>query len=147
MTQWIVMIAAIVVMCTALAVLVIVLCDRVRQNNIPPSYYSATWNVEMWNIGQGFCVNLVFSNNTILGRNVIYSACPNVPQQELDRCISREHCMIYEQDGAIWVWNLSAVNPATINGIRLNIPRPLLPGNRLGMGNSTFLVTRVERIE
>jgi hypothetical protein len=147
MTQWIVMAAAIVVICTALAVLVIVLWDWNKQGNMATPYYSSTWNVEMWSISQGFCVNLVFVNNTILGRNIIYSAYPNVPQEEIDRCISREHCMIYEQEGTIWVWNLSAVNPATINGVRLNVPHPLLPGNRLGMGNSTFLVTRVDRIE
>lgn len=146
MTQWIVMAAAIVVICTALAVLLVVLWDARRQGNQTVLQYNTTWNVEMWSIGQGFCVNLVFMNNTILGRGIIYSTCQGLSQEEMDRCISREHCMLYEQEGTIWIWNLSAVNPATVNGMPLNVPRPLLPGQRLGMGKSTFLVTRVDRL-
>lgn len=145
MTQWIVICGAVVVIATALAVLAVVLWDN-RRSNQAPTCYQTTWNIELWNIGQGFCVNLVFVNNTILGRHTIYYSAAGCTSEEMDRSISREHCMIYEQDGTIWVWNLSAVNPATINGIRLNVPQPLIPGQRLGMGNSTFLVTRVDRL-
>ena len=64
----------------------------------------------------------------------------------MDPTVSREHCLLYEQDGMLMVWNMSAVNPAVINGYRLNTPAQLLAGDRLELGNSVYLVTRVERI-
>lgn len=146
MTPWIAVMVSIIVITTAIAILIVVLWDNKRSENNPALYRYSTWSVELWNISQGFRVNLLFQSNSILGRNNLYSAITSYSSPEIDNTISREHCMLYEQDGMIWVWNLSAVNPATINGIRLNNPQPLIPGHRLGLGTSTFLVTRVDRL-
>ena len=54
--------------------------------------------------------------------------------------------MLYEQDGMLLIWNLSAVNPTVLNGYRINTPQRIVPGDRIELGNSVFLVTSVERL-
>lgn len=144
MERWIpvmVLLAALVMTGTAVAALVVVLRDRQEQ---PEWSTPGLWNVELWSIRDGFRVNLAFHSNAVLGRWDIYENASGPLPAEMDNSISRKHCLLYEQDGALWAWNLSEVNPAMINGYRLNTPRPLLPGDRMELGNSAFLVTRVE---
>lgn len=110
-------------------------------------YPAATaWYVEMWSIRDGHRVDLRFYNTCVLGRMTLLEHMSGGYPRQPDSTVSREHCMLYEQDGMLFAGNLSAVNPAIINGYRLNFPRQLCPGDRLELGNSVFLVTRVERI-
>ena len=110
-------------------------------------YAAATaWHVEMWSIRDGYQVDLRFLNTCVLGRMTLLNHMTGGHSRQPDPTVSREHCMLYEQDGMLFAGNLSAVNPAIINGYRLNIPRQLCPGDRMELGNSVFLVTRVERI-
>lgn len=144
-TQWIVATIEIVLICTAVAVVLVVLRDNRRGQNVVEESSGGAWFLELWHIRCGYRVNLMFANTAVLGRSSIYSHIVGTTSPELDATISREHCMLYEQNGAVWVWNLSTVNPTLLNGHRLNTPVQLLPGDRLGLGDSTFLVTRVER--
>lgn len=109
-------------------------------------YYGTNWYVELWNIAIGYQVEIRFTNNYVLGRLSLYDNIIDRRPLEMDPTVSREHCLLYEQDGMLMVWNMSAVNPAVINGYRLNTPAQLLAGDRLELGNSVYLITRVERI-
>ena len=105
-----------------------------------------TWRVEMWNISQGYQVVLQFTNTFVLGRMSLYECIVSNRPMAMDATVSREHCMFYEQGGMLLMWNMSAVNPALVNGHRIDQPMPVVPGDRLEMGNSVFLITVAERI-
>ena len=106
---------------------------------------SGAWRLELWNIQRGHCIQLRFVNTCLLGRlNVIPQNTGTYPP-EYDPTISREHCLLYDQDGMLLAWNLSAVNPTIINGYRLMEPHRILPGDRMELGNSVFLITSVDR--
>ena len=141
LTQWIIAGAAIVTIVTVAVIVAAVLLAQPAQQTQPQFHRS--WSVELWDIAHGYPVNFVLCNHTAVGREDLFP--PMVGRLiQPDGTVSRQHCMLYEQDGTLWIWNLSAVNPAAVNGHRLNSPQPLMPGDRLELGNSTFLVTRVD---
>ena len=130
--------AAIVVILIAVAVLAVFLLFNEREQ---PK--SGIWYVELWNICYGYVVQLQFSGHVIVGRNsLLYHASGPVPA-EPDITVSNEHCMIFDQGGTLLVHNMSAVNPAVLNGRRVDFPTQFKPGDRLEMGKSVFLITRV----
>lgn len=108
---------------------------------LPPE---GSWNVELWNIAQGYRVNYLFPCEAIVGRDSLFSNIREAGTIQMDVTVSRQHCMLYEQGDGLYVWNLSTVNPTAVNGYRLTEPQRLVPGDRLELGNSTFLVTRVD---
>lgn len=101
------------------------------------------WEVEMWNICYGRRLDLQFYTQLVLGRELISS----VFSGKSDITISREQCMFYENHDRIYVWNMSTVNPTVLNGQRVNLPQQLKPGDRLELGKSVFLITRVQLIQ
>lgn len=144
--EWTVVAIAIVLMLTMAAVIIyIAVIDR-RRSDQQQKTESDCWSLEMWNIRYGYRISILFRNNMVLGRGSLYNCVVGGTVTEIDQTISREQCMLYEQDGILWIWNLSMVNPTMVNGYRLNAPRQLLPGDRIEMGYSAFLVTRAEYI-
>lgn len=142
---WVAMILIITTGIMALAILALLLrTDPPRWRKNYPA--GTSWRVELWNIGQGYQVILQFTNTFVLGRGTLYECIVNNRPMAMDPTVSREHCMFYEQNGYLMMWNMSAVNPALLNGLRIEQPLPVLPGGRLEMGNSVFLITQVERI-
>lgn len=107
---------------------------------------SVYWHVELWDIRSGCQIELRFPHTCVVGRYSLYENTVGNRTAEPDTTVSREHCMLYEHEGILLAWNMSAVNPACINGCRICQPTQLLPGDRLELGNSVFLVTRVERL-
>ena len=79
----------------------------------------------------------------ILGRSSPYEWGSGPVPLEADITVSAEHCMLYDDNGTVRIYNLSAVNPALINGRRMSMPVQLNPGDRLELGKSVFMVTRV----
>lgn len=141
--EWIIALMTIVLIITGTAIVVILVLRNNDQHN--QTYMTAIrWNVELWNIQYGYRVNLVFTNSRTVGRYDLCGDGSAYAGAPLDNTISREHVLLYDQYGCIWIWNLSAVNPAMINGERINAPRQIAPGNRLELGNSAYLITRVE---
>lgn len=141
MKAWILAGVLIVLMITSAVVITMLLLDAQerRKERERHSEY-ALWKLEMWNTAKGYCVHLQFQGSMVIGRNELFP----IGQQEQDITVSRQHCMLYEQQGLLLVWNLSAVNPANLNGYRLNAPQLLRTGDRLKMGSSVFLITRIE---
>lgn len=144
MENWIVTIISIIIICMTAAIsLVIILNSMNQRNNLPKITYKK-WHVELWNIRYGYKVDLCFNHSQAVGR---YHLLPgpltgqHVPE---DNTISREHILLYEQNGILWIWNLSNVNPANINGYRLNEPQQLQLGTRIELGNSVFLLTNIQ---
>ena len=141
--EWIIALMTVVLIVAGTAITVILILRNSNQQN--QAYAPMVrWNIELWNIRYGYRINLVFSNSRTVGR---YDLCGDESARAgapLDTTISREHVLLYDQYGCIWIWNLSAVNPAMINGERLDAPRQIVPGQRLELGNSAYLVTRVE---
>lgn len=142
---WIILALIIIMGAMIIAAAVLILHSR-QPNERKQHYPGASWLVELWNIGCGCRMELRFTNTYILGRLSMYDHVSGCWPVEPDQTVSREHCMLYDQDGALWAWNMSAVNPAAINGFRLNQPVQVMPGDRLEMGSSVYLITRVERI-
>lgn len=138
--------ALIIIMGAMVIAVTVLIVNSGQPNRRRPSYTGTNWHVELWNISYGYQVELRFTNTCVLGRMSLYDNILGRRPMELDPTVSREHCMFYEQDGMLLAWNMSAVNPAVINGFRLNQPAQVLPGDRLELGNSVFLITRVERI-
>lgn len=99
------------------------------------------WHVELWHTHYGFPVSLDFSTSMVAGRDCL---CRNYRMIPVDRTISREHILLYGQGGNLWIWNLSTVNPARINGTSITTSQRLQPGERLGLGNSEYLITRID---
>lgn len=142
--EWIVAIIVIFAIAGATMAAAIVLLNHYgRQESWEQTPYGK-WVVELWNIQYGFRVDLDFQNSFVLGRYSLYNTAIQMQNIEADNCISREHVLLYDQGGMLWVWNLSTVNPAMINGHRLNSAQRIVPGMRLELGNSVFLVTKVD---
>lgn len=142
---WIVL-ALIIIMGAMVIAAAVVVVNSGQYNRRRPRYVGTNWYVELWNISYGYQVEVRFTNTYVLGRMSLYENITGRRPLEMDATVSREHCMLYEQDGFLLAWNMSAVNPAVVNGFRLNQPAQVLPGDRLELGNSVFLITRVERI-
>lgn len=139
---WILLGMIVILGATIIAIAVMLICERREEE---PMVQPALWRVELWNILHRYRVEMVFENTCILGRSSV-AVLKNGYPVEMDNTISREHCMLYDQNGALLAWNLSAVNPTVLNGYRLNIPQRIAPGDRLELGNSVFLITTVDRM-
>lgn len=138
---------AIIVTLGVMAIVISVLLMRSRQHDRGTGADGHNWHVELWNICYGYQVDLRFENTCVLGRAMLYDCMATRRIPEMDTTVSREHCMLYEQEGILLAWNMSVVNPAAINGFRINQPVQIMPGDRLELGNSAFLITRVERVQ
>ena len=140
---WIVLEILAVITVMAIAALVLVLSNRKADNDKLPS--TTWWSVELWNTEHSYRVGFYFEEVCVLGR---LSLCQNVigdMPPVMERTVSREHCMLYGQNRTLFVWNMSEINPTKLNGYPLNgQPAPLMPGDQIILGSSTFLVTRVE---
>ena len=141
--EWIAAIVSIIIICTATALSIIIILNNDHRDNYADTEPGRKWFVEIWNIRHGVKIELVFYSTITLGRYSLYTGVKEMQQIPEDTSVSREHLLLYDQGGALWAWNLSAVNPAKINGHRLNEPQRLHMGNRLELGNSVFLVTKV----
>lgn len=140
---FVVTLAVILIFGVMAVAIVILLASSKRQEPQGPA--GSEWHLELWNIYYGYQVELRFVNTFVLGRISLFDNIVGSMPSMADETISREHCMLYDQNGTLLIWNMSAINPAGINGYRLNVPREVVPGDRLEMGNSVFLITRVER--
>ena len=143
MKIWIVAGVLIIMIVTAAAAVTLLLLASQNEKQEKKSV-SGHWRVEFWNIAKGYRVNLEFQGNTVLGRANLFPTGGYANASEQDITVSRQHCMLYEQDGLLLIWNLSAVNPADLNGHRINAPQYLNLGDRLKLGHSVFLVTAIE---
>ena len=143
--KWIMILAVVLFVMIAITIVVVVSCSD-RERTVKKVFNKPNWIVEMWHIRYGIPFQFLFPNVLVIGRDSVAIHNKHDAPPIIDSTISREHCMIYEQNDSIWVWNLSVTNPAAVNGQRLNVPRMLFPGDRLELGNSTFLVTKVEKI-
>lgn len=138
------MLFAISVIIAAAAVGILVVLNQDKRKSPAKASLSGGWHVELWHIQHGYPVNLEFSSSMVVGRNALCNTAANLQMIPVDRTISREHILLYGQSGSLWIWNMSEVNPVLVNGTRLNSPQRLLPGEQLKLGDSVFLVTRVD---
>lgn len=140
---WILLAMIVILGGMLITIAIMVLGDRKNEDAMQPP---TMWRVELWNILRGYRMELQFENTYIMGRASIAALNGTVQPYMVDNTVSREHCMLYEQDGQLYVWNMSVVNPTVLNGYRMNAPQRLMPGDRIELGNSVFLVTNVSRI-
>ena len=140
---WVLLSMIVILGAMVIAVAVLAMQDRQEEESVSTA---SAWRVELWNILRGNRLELRFENYCIVGRSSIAATNGGMYPPELDQTVSREHCMLYEQDGMLLIWNLSAVNPTVLNGYRINTPQRIVPGDRIELGNSVFLVTSVERL-
>lgn len=140
---WILLSMIVILGTMVIAVAILAMQDRRGEEVVTPS---SVWRVELWNILRGYRLELRFENTYVLGRSSITVSNGGAYPMEMDNTVSREHCMLYEQDGMLFVWNLSMVNPTVLNGYRVNAPQRIVPGDRIELGNSVFLVTTVNQL-
>lgn len=105
------------------------------------------WCVELWDIGMGCCYMTQFDGGVTLGRGL--PGAVNYGRMPIgeDLRISRNQSQIYEQDGCLYLWNLSEVNQTLLNGSILTEPAVLHVGDRLIMGGHTYLLTLIHRAQ
>lgn len=142
--EWIVTIISVVIICTAAAVCTIIILSYLNRKDKLQFLPHRQWHVELWNIQYGFKISLDFTNSITVGRYNLHPGGYTNQAVPEDNTISREHVLLYDQNGTLWIWNLSTVNPARINGYRLNEPQFVQQGKRLELGNSVFLITDVQ---
>ena len=104
------------------------------------------WRIELWDIGLGVCYGAEFDGGVTLGRGFPGYTPPGRMAIGDDVTISRDQCLIYEQDGYLFLWNLSGVNQTLWNGNVLEEPAVLQAGDRLAMGGHTFLLTVLQEL-
>lgn len=122
----------------AIVGIVVILGSGDRKSN---SEGKGGWHIELWHIHYGYPVRLDFSSSMVAGRD---SLCQHTKMIPVDRTISREHILLYGQGGSLWVQNLSSKNPARINGNSFEKSQRLQPGERLGLGDSEYLITCID---
>lgn len=105
------------------------------------------WYLELWNVDQGLRFSTTFYGGLTLGRGLPGQNSYDFLALGNDVCISRQHTLIYEQGGVMLIWNLSKTNPTKLNGVVLNNPMVVQVGDRMGIGGTTFLITRMMRLE
>ena len=77
----------------------------------------------------------------VLGRlPVIIGNSPDAGVQLNDRRASRAHCLIAEHDGRLLVRDLNSKHGTLVNGVRVK-EAPLMPGDRLSVGRTRFIVS------
>lgn len=142
--DWIIVFVAVfVIIAAAAAGIFIIMKQEKKETGLRP-LQNQGWHVELWNMQHGYPVNLEFCSSMVVGRSALCSPPSVARMVPMDRTVSREHILLYGKDGDLWIWNLSAVNPVFVNGTCVSAPQRLLPGERLKLGDSAFLVTRVE---
>jgi pSer/pThr/pTyr-binding forkhead associated (FHA) protein len=70
---------------------------------------------------------------------VVLGRGPNAGIRLQDDWVSRVHCEISERNGTLFMRDLGSTNGSEING-RKAAESPLMPGDELGLGVTTFLV-------
>lgn len=116
------------------------------QKSLPEPVNYKRWYIELWDVGSGLRYAAVFDGGVTLGRGEPDQSPYGCLSVGPDMTISREQCLIYEQNGAPHLWNLSRVNPTQINGVVFNQPIEIRAGDRLKLGRHTFLLTSLARV-
>ena len=60
-----------------------------------------------------------------------------------DAKLSRQHFVIEAKDGIFTIQNLSQTNGTMLNGIKINQPRKLQPGDKIFAGQTEFGVLKL----
>lgn len=105
------------------------------------------WYVELWDIAQGISMRMRFYGALTLGRGYPGKYYGNNFGVGTASTISREHCVLYEQNGALLLWNLSQTNPTLLNGGRMEHPEVLMEGDHIAIGENVYLVTAISYVE
>ena len=139
MPKWIIVFAASIVIITVSALsIVLLLQDR-------DEGMAECWNVELWNVHENYGIHFAFLQSMVIGRyTVLNNSQCDVPVRE-DTTISRNHILLYERNGGLWIRNMSKVNAAMLDGHIIEEPQQLRIGSRLKMGDSAFLVISMEK--
>lgn len=104
------------------------------------------WYLELWDVSLGIRFSVSFYGSITLGRSSQGKNRPGFISVGKDIFISRQQCVIGEQNGTLVIWNLSRVNPTMVNGVLLEKPEILCEGDRILLGSRTFLLTRLAAI-
>lgn len=113
------------------------------QGTIP--LYAPRWVLELWDIGCGNCYRAGFDGGLTLGRGIPGRDVRGFLSVGQDVTLSREHCLIFEQNNMTFLCNLSKINTTLLNGSELNQPQAVQAGDRIAMGGHTFLITMLQR--
>lgn len=137
--KWIItIVSSIVIITITLISIALLLSDREEERE-------KCWYVELWNVNENYGIHFVFPKSMVIGRyTLLKNTRCDVPVKE-DTTISRNHILLYEQSSLLWMRNMSKVNMAVLDDHELVQPQQLRVGSRLKMGDSAFLVIRVEK--
>lgn len=79
--------------------------------------------------------HILYHGETLIGRNEFINDVV-VKQQD----VSREHALIYEQDGELTLYDRASASGTWLNGQRIEMPHKLRHGDRITIGKLTFEV-------
>ena len=99
----------------------------------------------MLNTGTGQYLQKEFFQTLDLGRNIGEKEPETMLFLSFDQTISRRQCRVREIQNELWIENLSQVNGSILNGILLDTPRRLHPGDRLLLSRQEYLVCLLEQ--
>ena len=113
------------------------------QETVP--LYAPKWVLELWDVGCGSCFRAGFDGGLTLGRGIPGRDVRGFLSIGQDVTLSREQCLLFEQNGIMYVCNLSKINATLLNGNELIQPEQIRVGDRIAMGGHSFLITILQR--
>ncbi len=140
--HWLLLCAGLVAIVTVAAVVLLLLRNRAHQEE--ESAPQERLYLHLWNEHNQFLLRIPVDDQLTLGRRNLYQYLQEPITIPMDVTISREHIVLAARGGQILIWNLSEVNPVTINGHRVVDWTLLSAGDRLRLGNSSYMVYRIE---
>lgn len=85
----------------------------------------------------------LFSGHVVLGRTLPFESAADRLYVGEDPTVSRDQCVLFSYGGALWAVNLSGVNVTRINGVPVEQPTAVHPGDRITMGNTRMIFRAV----
>ena len=103
------------------------------------------WLLELMDTENGHRVRKVFAGQLILGRNIGKEEPTGWLYLSEERTISRRQCRLSNTAMGIFIENLSDVNVTRLNGLPIQSPKRILPGDYLSFGGRQYWVTNLQR--
>ena len=109
------------------------------------SFPTSRWELELMDTKSGKRIHKVFQGELILGRSVGEIEPTGWLYLSEARTVSRRQCRLSNTAMGLFLENLSDVNITRLNGMPVQSPKRILPGDYISFGDNQFWVTCLQR--
>lgn len=111
----------------------------------PTPFPGNRWELELMDTENGKRIHKMFQGELILGRSVGESEPTGWLYISDSRTVSRRQCRLSNTAMGLFVENLSDVNITRLNGMPVQSPKRILPGDYISFGGRQYWVTNLQR--